>query len=232
MKFKSALVTQASGSIGGLTASRNRGGMYMRARAVPVNPNTPFQQVARAVMAFLVTNWLGGLSAEERDGWESYASQVPVIDRLGDPRYISGLSMYLRCNSARMQAGLSRVDEAPVLFIGASLTPPGDLIVTDGDEDNIAIQITNTDDWATAVGGALLVYASRPVNATINGFKGPFRFTGLVLGAGTPPVALQQFNAPFERSQGQRIFVRFVAVTSDGRISAEQIQTAIVEEAG
>ncbi|KKM06452.1 hypothetical protein LCGC14_1743870, partial [marine sediment metagenome] len=47
MLFKSGLITQGSGSIGGLTASHNRGGMYFRARTIPTNPATSFQTVVR-----------------------------------------------------------------------------------------------------------------------------------------------------------------------------------------
>ena len=45
MLFKSAAFTQASGSVGGLTFAHNRGGMYTRARSIPVNPKT--QQTGR-----------------------------------------------------------------------------------------------------------------------------------------------------------------------------------------
>jgi len=43
MKFKSPILSQASGSIAGITFSHNRGGMYVRARAVPTNPGSPQQ---------------------------------------------------------------------------------------------------------------------------------------------------------------------------------------------
>jgi len=52
MKFQAGIFTpNLSGSAGGTTASRNRGGGYFRNKAVPTNPDTVFQQAARAILA-------------------------------------------------------------------------------------------------------------------------------------------------------------------------------------
>jgi hypothetical protein len=80
---------------------------------------------------------------------------------------------------------------------------------------------TNTDTWATAVGGALLVFMSRGQSPTINSFKGPYRFAGKVAGAVSPPTSPQNITSPFTLAATQRVFVRFIAVTADGRVSAD-----------
>ena len=69
MKFKSALVTQASGSVGGMTFSRNRYGMYTRAKGLPVNPNSEFQQAVRQIFSGLSSAWNGVLTSGQRSGW-------------------------------------------------------------------------------------------------------------------------------------------------------------------
>lgn len=225
MKFKSNIVTQASGSIGGLTASRNKGGMYMRARAVPVNPNTPQQIAVRAFFQQLSGVWTNTLTSAQRNGWDSYAAAVPLVDSLGESRNVTGLNMYIRSNAPRLQSGLSRVDTAPADNSLPALTPPGITSITASTRVAI-VTFTNSDTWATAAGGALLVYSSRPQNASINGFKGPFQYAGRVNGAATPPTSPSNITTPFTLTAGKVVFFRFVAVTADGRLSADTIKSS------
>jgi len=82
------------------------------------------------------------------------------------------------------------------------------------------LTFTNTDTWATAVGGSLLVYSSRPQDVGISFFKGPYQFAGRVNGAGTAPTSPQNITTPFTLAAGQLVFVQFRAVNADGRISA------------
>ena len=110
MLFKSALITQASGSIGGMTASRNKGGAYFRARALPTNPNTPEQQAVRGYLGTLANLWTNVLTPANRVLWDFYAFNVPVINAVGDSIQLTGQQMYIRANVPRLQAGLPRVD--------------------------------------------------------------------------------------------------------------------------
>ena len=48
MKFTSQVYTQASGSVGGLTYSHNRSGMYTRARSTPTDPASTLQLERRS----------------------------------------------------------------------------------------------------------------------------------------------------------------------------------------
>ena len=57
MKILSALATAVSGSIGGITGSHNRGGMYLRSRVIPVNPQTVDQLAARNRLATQSSGW-------------------------------------------------------------------------------------------------------------------------------------------------------------------------------
>lgn len=218
MKFKSALVTQASGSVGGLTASRNRGGMYLRARAMPTNPASEFQTSVRNLFSELSTAWVNELTNAQRLSWTTYGELVPRPDALGEDRFLSGLNWYQACNVTRLQGGLSRIDSAPTVYSMASLTLPTIAGFDVGDQE-ATINFANSDAWATAVGGALLVYAGRAQNPSINFFKGPYRFAGAVLGAGTPPTSPAAIVLPFTFGSGQKVPFRFVAVQADGRIS-------------
>lgn len=219
MKFKSALLTQASGSVGGMTASHNAGGMYLRARAIPTDPSTAQQQVVRNAVAALSTRWVETLTDAQRSAWAVYAANVPLVDSLGDPRPVSALSQYVRSNVPRVQVGYPIVDDGPTVFDLATFTPA--TIAIDTANDEVDVTFTNTDGWANEDDGGLFVYASAPKNSTINFFKGPYRLSGTIDGDGvTPPTSPAAITLPFAVVAGQRIFVQIRASRADGRLSA------------
>ncbi len=123
MKFKGTIIGEASGSFASLTFSRNRGGQYIRQRAVPTNPGTPFQSVIRGNVNLLANSWTDVLSSSQREGWEVYAVQVPLPDKLGELRNVGGLAMYTRSNVSRLQGALPRLDDAPTIFDLGEFTP-------------------------------------------------------------------------------------------------------------
>lgn len=218
MKFKSAVYTQASGSVGGLTYSHNRGGMYTRARRIPVNVNTVEQQAVRNALSQAVTAWKETLTAPQRADWATYATNTPMVNRMGDAIDIGALPQYVRANVTRLQAGLDRVDAGPTTYGLPTFTTP--TFTVDASNDTVSVDFTNTDDWATEVGGAMLVYASRPQSSTINSYKGPYRYAGKVSGAGTPPTSPETLDLPYPVIEGQKIFLRVVVVRTDGRVSS------------
>jgi len=220
MKFKSEVVTQASGSIGGTTYSHNRGGMYRRARAIPTNPATSQQSAIRSIFAALSAAWRDTLTAVQRDAWNTYALNTPITGTLGDPINIGGLGMYQRGNVARLQAGLTRVDDGPSTFGLPEFTAPGITSITASTGVAI-ITYNNADAWLDATGAAMLVSGSRPVSPAINFFKGPYRFAGTILGDDTtPPSSPQNVTMPFALTVGQVAHLKFNVTTEDGRYSA------------
>lgn len=222
MKYTSVIAATASGSVGGATASRNRGGQYFRRRAIPTNPNTLAQQTVRGLFSTLNANWNSTLTSAQRSAWDSYALNTPVTDSLGNPVNAGGKGMYIRGNLPRAVGGLSFVANGPTVFGLNSLTQPlltGIVAAT----RVVSFTFTNSDSWATAVGGALLVFVSRPQNASINSFGGPFQYAGKIAGAVSPPTSPGTVTGPFTLTVGQRQFVRFVAVDATGRLSGEFI---------
>jgi hypothetical protein len=217
VKIKSALITAASGSVGGLTASHNRGGLYFRSRSIPTNPNSPFQMAVRAHMGTLAEIWNGDLTQAQRDGWEVYGLGVPVIDVLGETRYLSGISHFCRSNVPRLQAGASRIDDAPSIYNLGDIGSPSGVISEAAQE--IAVTFDNTKAWAIADGGHLLVFCSRPQSPSINYFKGPYRFAGKIDGAAVPPASPADIALPFAAVETQRVFYMIRGTTADGRLS-------------
>ena len=217
MKFKSQLVTQASGSLGGITFAHNKGGMYMRSRAIPTNPNSPEQAAVRGFLSELSTSWNGTLTQAQRDTWINYALNVPVIDRLGESIYISGLAHYLRSNVPRIQAALSIITDAPLGFTLPTFANP--TFTIDPATDEVDVAFAGSQPWKSEVGGAMLVSVSRPQSPTINYFKGPYRFAGAILGAVVPPTTPQTIALPFVVSTGQKLFFKVRTCRADGGLS-------------
>lgn len=219
MKFKSQVFAQASGAIAGQVYSHNKGGMYTRARTIPTNPNTSRQIAVRNALKTLTTQWGNTLTSVQRTGWATYATNVPLPNTLGDSRPIPPMSMFVRCNSPRVQSvGVSAiVAAAPTTFSLATFTLP----VMSIPALVWSLAFTNSDAWAIAAGGYLMVWVSTPQNKTINFFKGPYSYLGKVVGAATPPTSpsvAMSFSPPV--LSGVRYFLRYRASNPDGRLSS------------
>lgn len=216
--FKSALITQASGSIFGMTFSRNKGGNYIRQRQIPVNPNSPQQQAVRGVLGDLANHWVNTLTAAQRTAWTDYAANVPIVNRLGDPQLIPPLSQYVRSNTPRVQAGQARIDAGPTDFTLGGYTNPS--FGVDATADEVDVTFDDGDAWANEDDAIALVYCSRPQNASINYFKGPYRFAGVIAGdSTTPPTSPAAIALPFAAVAGQLVFVKWSVSRADGRLS-------------
>lgn len=158
-----AVVVEASGSIDGVTYSRNTFGAYARARAVPVNPNTPDQTAARTLLTSLSQQWRT-LTATERNGWNTAAQSVVRQNALGESYSPTGQQLYVGVNSNLTNVGSSTVSSAPTLDAAPELVG---LSVT----SSVAGTILELD-WTSIVGtGNWLVYATPAVSAGINFFR-------------------------------------------------------------
>ena len=155
MIFKSALVTQVSGSIGGMTGSHNKAGMYFRARTIPVNPATSQQVAVRNFLSQVVTAWRASLTQTQRDAWEVYADNVTKTNSVGDAVKISGVNWFIGGNVARLQGGLLRVDDGPTLFDRGTFTAP--TVTVAAAADTLDLAFDNTDAWANEDGAAMIV---------------------------------------------------------------------------
>ncbi len=227
MKIKSQTFTQASGSLGGITASHNRGGLYLRARATPVNPNTPQQQEIRGFVAQLTSLWTNVLSPIDRATWDLYALNVPLPDRLGEPRNVGGLAMYVRSNVPRMQSPLPRVDQGPGIFDLGDYSPPT-LGILSAAAGTIDVSFAASDAWPSETQAAMIMWTSRGKNPSINYFKGPYRKADRILGdQPAPPVPPSTLTPAFPVLEGQRYFFRFNVTRADGRLGAEYRLTAL-----
>ncbi len=230
MLFKPLLGTDLSGKVGGIVASHNAGGAYFKAATIPTNPNTIQQQAVRTIMSALTVAWNSTLSAAERLAWEVYAVNVKLTNRIGEQVNVSGLSMFIRSNVARQQIGVDAVIAAPTTFNLGQLAKAQATGATEaGQTISIAFGATiPVDPWISEAGSWLAVYVSKPQNASINFFKGPYRVAGSLQGDPTPPASPLVVTVPFAITAGQRLFTRSVVTYADGRFTSAIRDNAIV----
>jgi hypothetical protein len=177
-----------------------------------VNPGSLFAQAVTAALSTLVSRWADVLTQAERDGWDALAfGGIPT-----------GLNLYVRFNTLRVQTGVGIIDTPPVTATTAALTSPNVTIASETTQ-RFTIAYDNTDQWATESGGYLVIYASRPQPPTINFFKGPYRLVEVLAGAVVPPTSpfvSTASSTPFPFVADQKIFFQFRSLLADGRISS------------
>lgn len=218
MLIKSALLASLSGSMNGMTAARNRYGAYLRNRTIPVNPRSAAQESARDRMTQLVTAWRDELDNDTRSAWTTYAANSPVVNRVGDRVFLTGLACYVRTNSMRLQAGSTRLDTAPTQYgeiaLGAVTVAP-----TAG-QATVDVTPTASAAWNVTSGFAL-VALSPPQPLSVNFYTGPFRFAGTIAG---PSASSTAITNPFgTQPSGSKTFARIRAFEPGGRVTPPTI---------
>jgi hypothetical protein len=223
MRICSDKYTAIGGRIGSLVGLMNKAGMCFRNWVTPANPNTGAQQGVRGTLRTLALAWSATLTPEQRLAWNVWAATLTFVSKLGTSYRISGFDAYVMGNGARMVAGLSRVDAAPVIPGFDSFTT----VVPTWDESahTISVAYTNTDGWAGEVGGALVVRRS-PLgfSAGMTFYEGPFIYAAKAVGAVTPPTSpLVITLAVGAIVAGTQYAISVRSVRADGRCSREAI---------
>lgn len=216
--FKSHIATSISGSTGGTTYTRTRSGMVMRARAIPVNPSSLAQTQVRQIFGNLSARW-SVLSSVQRTAWETYAANVSVVNKLGDPIFLTGQQMYVRCNAVRQRSGFAVIDDGPTTMVGATLgATTASVAAATG---VISVTFNETDPWVDEDDAGLNVFISHDKGVGVNYHRGPYRLAGSIDGdAITAPTSPDvSLTSPFTHTLLNVVFFRFIAFRADARIS-------------
>lgn len=220
MKFTSPVYSAASGSIAGITYSRNKGGMYTRARAVPTNPNSPRQQAVRANLAACANYWTNVLTSAERQAWADYAQNVPVLDKLGASITLTGQQMFNRTNTVCLSAGIAMITAAPaILDKGTPIGP----ITLDADDTAETLTVTCQYDATPDMNATVPIQIGIAQSLSINYFKAPFRqlATATVsLPFDTATAIVPYADLPFSNPVADtKIPIRVRSLANDGRLT-------------
>jgi hypothetical protein len=218
-QYMKILDVPQSGSVGGVTSSRNRFGQYRRARATPVNPRSAGQAQSRSRMSVNAALWRT-LTGVQRAGWMDLGLSMVRSDALGQSYSLTGFQAFCSVNNCLAATGSAGITAAPAL-----ITPPGLITgILTATAATLSLAFTVT---PLGAGVKLQVFAS-PQRSAGRAFEGDFRqvFTGTA--ATVSPADLftgysTKFGAPVT---GNRIFVS--AVTSVGGFQSGAFITSAV----
>ncbi len=218
-------VAAVSGSIGGTVYSHNRGGAYIRNRAIPITSVTSFALAAKSRMATASTAWQS-LSDANRAAWLQWALQNPVTDTLGFPRHLTGQQAYVGLTVRLANLGIAAVDAPPI-------TPAPDGLLTmvqDGDIGAGDVDLTFT---ATPLGGSGVLWIQAAVTNSqgINNANNLYRLVGFSGGAATSPFDNQAIIEARLGTLivGQKLHVKVsVLDDSNGLLSLPLVDTVII----
>jgi hypothetical protein len=113
---------QLSGSVGGVTYSRGRGGAICRVKVAPTQPDTPAQVIQRGRMAGISKLWAGSVDEPKKRAWNQRSKEHPYRNAFGDAHELSGFGYFVQMNLDSMTSGETVVDTPPIYQIETALT--------------------------------------------------------------------------------------------------------------
>ena len=213
----------ASGSVGALTVSHNRGGLYIRSRTVPTNPNTAFQSDVRAAVADLAQAWKT-LTVSQQTQWSDFALSNPIVDVLGSTITLSGEQMYIRCNL-----------RLSLYYLTTISVPPANM--TANSPDNVGLAVDTAPAFAitfsTSSPADLYVRMTPPISPGIANFKKYLRtlgvFTQVTLGADVTIAYAARYGTPGAPTVGKLVGIELSGISQlNGQISVPLVSSAII----
>jgi hypothetical protein len=106
-------MSSASGKLGGIVASHNRGGAYFRTHVVPTKATTADAMAAKARLSNLSTAF-NGLTVAQQAAWNAWASTNPIVDRIGNQQILQANAAYIAINARLVQASESTLSAPPL----------------------------------------------------------------------------------------------------------------------
>lgn len=206
MKIKSQLYDEASGSIGGLTASNGKGGLYFKNKPNPSNPNTAKQQVVRNALAGANTAWTG-MTTGNRAKWEAWASTLTSKNSIGTDITVSGWASFAGAFVLLTQASIATnplLTSAPATAGYASSAD----ITLKNTANKVAVSTSSETSRAVSI------FTSTAQKQTINNYGGGYNFNKRAALVKDTDIATTQATVA-----GKRYYAKVQVIETDGRYS-------------
>ena len=220
-----AVVADMRNKLNGTVFSKNKAGAYTRTKVTPVNPQSTSQVANRQRLSQFSQLWRT-LTLAQITAWNDLAKSQPFgTDVFGNPKYLSGLSLFVKLNTNVSIAGGSQLITPPTLT-----TPPAALIESASVINPSPGSLDANVEYAlasTPSNVALVIYATRsyPVSQTYN--SNLYRLIKRVNADLTDSV---NFSATYEATFGRPvvgqqvgIFVETIDKTSGMRIKGSEM---------
>ncbi len=109
------ILGEMAGSIAGVTFSHTKGGLSVKRRPTPTNPQTPAQQLVRSILDELARKWRDVLTDADRQDWNAFAALQTERNKLGESVNWSGQQQFIALNSRLLRTGsTAQVTSPPV----------------------------------------------------------------------------------------------------------------------
>lgn len=116
------LISNISGSVGGQTFATGPGGLMVRQRSSPTQPQSPAQQAVRQSLSNVSKSWSDVLTDAQRQSWIDFAAANPIPGAFGEPMVLSGIGMYVRLNQQLVQGESAMISNPPLDLVVPSIT--------------------------------------------------------------------------------------------------------------
>lgn len=242
MKWKSAIITELSGSVGNLVASTSRGGVgYFRKKVIPANPNTLLQQAVRAAIASASVFWNTILSEADQEAWwdlaEGSQTGQTLFVKVNQPRiYAQNAGRTTDESGAYTARTLSIIDTPPESF-STPLTSPTAVVIDDS-ANTLKFNVNQDDPWVTqtlAIGesNGLYVYASHQQQPSRFSQQHSFQMLAAVVRengdlADPDEVTINLATYGFTTIVGRVMYLKFIAQDKFGSISVPIIMRVTI----
>ena len=200
--------TEARGSVGPFTFSRNRDGPYVRDRTVPIDPASAAQQFWRSLTRLESDRWRRFVSPAEKAYWRAYADAVPRHDALGQAFNDQPRNWYMACNMQRVYAGHPSIYAGPREHRRTALSPY--VAQYENFLNLVFVWPVVTDEWRQLLTDLFIIYIGKEVSLNVNYYKGPWRKLGKITGTQMLPAT---FLSPWRLRPGYQFYTYARALT-------------------
>lgn len=249
MKFLTGgLVSDLSGKLGNLVASRARGGIsYMRTFVTPTNPQTPLQQGFRDSLGSASAYWRDVLTEPQQQAWIDYAA-----GQTGNP---SGQTLFVGLNQRRFWTGTPTATPRKLTFNGGGsyagnasivVTPPvgpsaawgtqPTTVIDDSDNRLVVGAPDSTAEWVidADVAAPSILWVRCTVGQTASRQARRFAYQTVAALFITDPEGMASVNVPLATLgiptvAGYVHYVELQGQAPDGRVTTKAIRRVTVQ---
>lgn len=210
------LTSAATGSIGPFTVSRNAQGPFIRDRVSPAQPGSIKKTQAQVTWKFTAKRWHDQLTEDQRDGWKAYAFNVPMVDRLGAVRRLTGFQHFVRSNQLRRYVQIPPRHNAPKVFNLGEWTETPPTVKSSPTRATIQLSWDTNDHFAGEAGCQIHLFATVAYSPSVLSFRPPCNHVGFASAVMWPP---KQFPMRSAANIGDHVFAEVQINRYDGRLS-------------
>lgn len=202
----SPLLSQASGSCGDITASRNRYGSYFKSKGGGSAAGSPYWEFVRDNNQAIMTYW-STLSYAQKMAWQAASDYHLKSYSFGNQSTLPGYNYFLSCNNNLLLCGQAIIDTPPPY--GVAEMPDNVSLSTNVSTQSLILSYNNTlsNDYYTKI------FITAPVKSGVTWYNNKLRFLQASQSNDIAPADLSahyaaRFAVPFE--VGHQIFVKLV----------------------